>query len=323
MAAFLLRRALLGVVTLLVVASATFALLHAAPGEPFGQMLEDPRTTPELRQRIRERYGLDQSIPRQYLRYVSGLARGDLGDSYDKRRPVRTLLAERLPRTMLLMGTALMLGFALGILLGTWQAARAGSPGDRWVERATVALGAVPDFWIALTLLLLFGLRLRWFPVGGMTEPITHDYMSLAGQVMDVARHLVLPATALALLVMAMVARHQRAALLDTLPEDHIRTARAKGVPQAQVIRRHALRTALLPTITLFGLTLPALVGGAVLVESTFSWPGMGQLAVESIAARDYPVVLGVTLTASALVVVGGIVSDLLMTRADPRTRRG
>ncbi len=156
-----------------------------------------------------------------------------------------------------------------------------------------------------------------------MTEPVTHDYLSFAGRVGDVLYHLVLPATALALLVMAFVARHQRATLLDTLPEDFVRTARAKGVPYPRVIRHHALRNALLPTITLFGLSLPALVGGAVLVENTFSWPGMGQLAVEAIAARDYPVVLGVTLVASLVVVIGGIAADLLVQRADPRTRRG
>lgn len=320
---FLVRRLLMGLATIFVVATATFALLHAAPGEPFADQMEDPRFTPEQRALRRKQAGLDAPIPVQYVRYLGALARGDLGESFAKRRPVRTLLAERLPRTLLLMGTALIVGFGLGVVLGAWQAARVGSAGDRWVERITVALGAVPDFWIALALLLLFGLKLRWFPVGGMTEPVTHDYMSFAGRMLDIGHHLVLPATSLALLILSLVARHQRASLLDTLPEDFVRTARAKGVPRAMVVRRHALRAALLPTITLFGLSLPALVGGAVLVESTFSWPGMGQLAVESIAARDYNVVLGVTLVASGMVVLGGILADLLMQRADPRTRHG
>ena len=323
MRAFLLRRLALGLATMLVVATATFALLHAAPGEPFAELMEDPRFTPEQRALRRKAAGLDDPLPVQYIRYIGDVVRGDLGTSLAKRRPVRALLAERLPRTLLLMGTALLLGFAVGIAIGAWQAARAGSAGDRWVGHATVALGAVPDFWIALALLLTFGLKLRWFPVGGMTEPVTHDYMSLAGRIGDVAWHLVLPATALTLLILAFVARHQRAALLDTLPEDFVRTARAKGVSPANVVRHHALRAALLPTITLFGLSLPALVGGAVLIESTFSWPGMGHLAIESIAARDYPVVLGVTLVASAVVVIGGILADLLMLRADPRTRHG
>jgi peptide/nickel transport system permease protein len=321
MAVFLARRLLLGLVTMLVVATATFALLHAAPGEPFASDLDDPRITPEQRALLRTQAGLDDPLAVQYVRFVAGLARGDLGNSYAKRRPVRHLIAERLPRTLLLMGTALLAGFAFGIAIGTWQAARVGQAGDRWVERLTVTLGAFPDFWIALALLLVFGLKLGWFPVGGMTTPVMHDVMALGARILDILHHLFLPATSLTVLVLAVVARHQRAALLDTLPEDYVRAARAKGVPAASVIRRHALRTALLPTITLFGLSLPALVGGAVVIESTFSWPGMGQLAVESINARDYPVVLGVTLTASAVVVLGGIVADLLMLRADPRTR--
>ena len=320
---FLLRRLLMGLGTMFVVATATFTLLHTAPGEPFADQLEDPRITPEQLALRRAQEGLDDPIPVQYVRYLGELARGDLGNSFAKRRPVRTLLAERLPRTMLLMGTALVVGFGLGILLGAWQAAHVGSTGDRWAERITVALGAVPDFWIAFALFFLFGLKLGAFPVSGMTTAVEHDFMSLGARVADIAHHLVLPVTSLALLILSLVARHQRAALLDILPEDFVRTARAKGVPPAIVVRRHALRAALLPTITLFGLSLPALVGGAVLVESAFSWPGMGALAVDAIAARDYPVVLGVTLVASSMVVLGGILADLLMQRADPRTRHG
>ncbi|MBL8961934.1 MAG: ABC transporter permease, partial [Gemmatimonadetes bacterium] len=203
---FLFRRLLMGLATMFVVATATFALLHAAPGEPFADQIEDPRFTPEQRALRRKQAGLDAPIPVQYVRYLGALARGDLGESFAKRRPVRTLLAERLPRTLLLMGTALIAGFGLGVVLGAWQAARVGSTGDRWVERITVALGAVPDFWIALALLLLFGLKLRWFPVGGMTEPVTHDYMSFAWRMLDIGHHLVLPATSLALLILSLVA---------------------------------------------------------------------------------------------------------------------
>lgn len=323
MTALIARRVLIGLVTIAIVATATFALLHAAPGEPFAHLLEDPRTTPEQRTLLRERYGLDLPVPVQYARFVAGIAKGDLGDSFVRRRPVRTLIAEHLPRTLLLMGTALLAGFLLGIAIGVWQAARRGSRGDRWTERLTVALGAFPDFWVALALLLFFGLKLRWFPVGGMTDPTMHDYLPFLGRVGDIVWHLVLPASSLALLIMAVVARHQRAAVLDVLPEDYVRTARAKGATAASVTWRHALRNALLPTITLVGLSVPALVGGAVLIEHTFSWPGMGKLAVESIASRDYPVVLGVTLAASTLVVVGSILTDVAHAWADPRSRRG
>ncbi len=323
MTALVVRRILVGLVTIAIVATATFALLHAAPGEPFAHLLDDPRTTVEQRELLRERYGLDLPLPVQYARFVAGVARGDLGDSYARRRPVRSLLVEHLPRTLLLMGTALLVGFGLGIAIGAWQAARRGSAVDRWTERVTVALGAFPDFWVALALLLLFGLKLRWFPVGGMTDPTMHDYLPYMGRVADIARHLVLPASSLALLIMAVVARHQRAAVLDVLPDDFVRTARAKGATPASVTWRHALRNALLPTITLVGLSVPALVGGAVLVEHTFSWPGMGKLAVDAIVARDYPVVLGVTLAASTLVVVGAILTEVAHAWVDPRTRRG
>ena len=322
MAAFLLRRILLGVATVVAVATLTFVLVHAAPGEPYAFVIDDARFTPQQRATFRARYGLDDPMPVQYLRYMSRIARGDLGDSFTARRPVATVLRERLPRTLLLMGTAILAGFALGVGLGAWQASRAGSRRDRAIAAITVAIGSIPDFWIAIALLLLFALRLRWFPVTGMVDDTMHDYMSPAGKVADVLRHLVLPATSLLLLVVAVVARFQRAAVLDVLPEDFVRTARAKGVPATGVVFRHALRNALLPTITLLGLTLPALVGGAVFVETIFAWPGLGMLAVNAIVTRDYAVVLGVTTLASLMVVVAGISTDVAYTLVDPRTRR-
>jgi peptide/nickel transport system permease protein len=322
MTAFLLRRLLQGVATVLAVTTLTFLLVHAAPGEPYAYVMDDARVTPAQREAFRHRFGLDQPAHVQYGRYLARLATGDLGESFAASRPVATVVAERLPRTLLLMGTAILAGFALGAALGAWQAARRGSWGDRVTETVTVAVGAIPDFWIALALLLVFALRLGLFPVGGMVDATMHDYLSPAGKAIDVLRHLALPATSLVLLVAAVVARFQRAAVLDVLPEDFVRTARAKGLPPAGVVYRHALRNALLPTITLLGLSLPALVGGAVFVETVFAWPGLGQLAIASISARDYPVVLGVTLVASAMVVIAGIVADAAYAWADPRARR-
>ncbi|MCC6769981.1 MAG: ABC transporter permease [Gemmatimonadaceae bacterium] len=323
MIAFLFRRLLQGVAILVTVATVTFVLIHAAPGEPFAGQLDDVRFTPAMQAELRRQRGLDQPLATQYVRYMGRLARGDLDVSLAQQRPVRTILAEALPRTLLLMSAALFGGFALGIVVGALQAARAGSWADRVAGRITVALAALPDFWLALTLLLLFSVRLRWFPVSGLVDPTMHEYLSPLGRLRDVAWHLALPATTMALIFAAVVARYQRQALLDVLPDDFVRSARAKGVSERGVVLRHALRNALLPTITLFGMALPALVGGSLFVEFIFAWPGMGRAAVEALSARDYPVVLGTTLVSSALVVVGSIVADLLAAAADPRLRRG
>ena len=322
MTGFLVRRLLLGVVTVFTVITLTFALIHAAPGEPFVTMIEDGRFSAEHRERLRERFGLDESLSRQYARYLANVARGDLGESFSARRPVAEVLGSALPRTLLLMGVALAAGFILGVLLGIWQAARRDSLLDKTANAATVTIGSIPDFWIAIGLLLLFALQLRWLPVSGMTDAVMHDYMSPAGKAADILRHLVLPGASLALLVLAVVARHQRAALLDVLPEDYIRTAIAKGASPRSVLARHAFRNALLPSITLLGLMLPALVGGAVFVESIYAWPGLGKVALDAIRNRDHPVILGVTLLTSGVVVLAGLIADLAYAAADPRTRR-
>lgn len=323
MIALVLRRLGLGLVTMLLVTTGTFALIHAAPGEPFAPLLEDSRITPEIRAAFREANGLDLPVSQQFARYMGQLVRGDLGKSLTLGRPVATLIRERMPRTLLLMGTALVIGFALGILLGVRQAEHAGSPFDRWTERITVALGALPDFWIALALLLVLAFTLGWFPVSGMVDASMHEFYSPLRKVRDIAWHLTLPALSLAILVTAGVARFQRAAVLEALPNDYIRSARAKGLSRAAVVRRHALRNALIPTITLFGLSLPSMVGGAVFIETIFGWPGVGSLAVQAIGRRDYPVVLGVTLAASVMVVIAGAIADLAYGWADPRTRHG
>ncbi|MCC6928819.1 MAG: ABC transporter permease [Gemmatimonadaceae bacterium] len=323
MVTFLCRRLLQGVAILFVVATVTFALIHAAPGEPFAATMEDSRVTPEMRAELRRQYGLDQPIATQYARFVAQVVRADLGRSITQRRPVRTILGEAIPRTLLLMTVALIAAFALGVVTGAVQAARAGSRLDRVAGRVSVAFSALPEFWLALALLFLFGWRLRWLPISGMVDATLHEYLSPAGKLRDIAAHLALPAASIALIFAAVVARYQRQAMVDILPDDFVRTARAKGVRERSIVLRHALRNALLPTITLMGLALPALVGGSVFVENIFSWPGMGRVIVEALGARDYPVVLGATLVGSLFVVLGAILADLLSAAVDPRLRRG
>ena len=318
----LLRRLRFGIVTILAVTTLTFALVHLAPGEPFGPMLEDSRLSRERVTAFRERYGLDAPLPTQYLRYLANTLRGNLGESFSRQRPVLHVVRDAMPRTLLLMATALLVGATLGIGIGTWQAARRGSLADRVVESFHVIIGAIPQFWIAVGMLLLFAFKLRWFPGGGMVNETMFAYWSRWAQLKDLLWHLVLPASALALLVMALVARYQRATLLDVLPDDYMRTARAKGLRHRTVIARHGLRNALLPTITLLGMLLPALVGGAVFVEVTFSWPGLGVLALDALTTRDYPLMLGTTLLTCTLVVAGNLLADLALAWADPRLRR-
>jgi peptide/nickel transport system permease protein len=230
---------------------------------------------------------------------------------------------------MLLVGAALAAAIPLGMLVGVAQAAwrargdRRGRAADRALGVATLVAHSVPEYWLALGALALLAYRIPLFPVGGMLDAVSYDYLTTGERIVDRLRHLVLPASVLALAALATVARHQRAALVEALGEDHVRTARAKGVPERAVLARHALRNALVPVITLLGLALPALVGGAVFVERVFAWPGMGLAAVQGVEARDYPLVTASVVVGSALVALGALAADLLHAWADPRVRDG
>lgn len=321
MLAFLLRRALQGIAIVFSVATLTFLLVHLAPGEPFGSMLEDPRVTEEMRGEFRARYGLDRPLHAQYVHYLSNVSRGDLGMSFTHRRPVRDVLGEALPRSILLVGTALLLGFTGGIVLGVVQAAVRGSFADRLLTRLTVIFSAVPDFWLALALLVVFARVLQWLPSSGMADEALAAYFTPAQRLVDVLRHMVLPVSSLAIIIFAVVARYQRAAILEVLPEDYIRTAHAKGLRRRDLLRRHAMRNAVLPIITLLGLSLPSLASGALFVETIFAWPGMGSAAVAALSERDYPMVLGAVLAGSVIVVIGSLLTDMLYAAIDPRLR--
>lgn len=321
MAAFLLRRLGQGVAIVALVATISFVLLHAAPGDPFTHLLEDVRLSPDAIATLRARHGLDQPLHVQYGRFLAGAVRGDFGLSFTHQRPVGEVLIEALPNTLLLMSTALVLGFALGIALGALQGARPGGRVDRLTSPVMLVIAALPDFWLALVALMLFASTWRLFPVSGMIDPVVHRYLSAPQRFMDVARHLVLPAGTLAVIVGAAISRFQRAAVAEVLPEPFIRTARAKGVGPRAVVFRHALRNALLPIITLAGLAVPALLGGAVFIETIFAWPGMGRLVVDAVQARDYPIVLAAVVLGSALAVLGGLIADLLYAAVDPRQR--
>lgn len=305
------------------VATISFVLIHLAPGDPFSAAIDNPNVSEAIRERLRVQYGFDRPLPEQFARYVGQLARGELGWSFSHDRPVRDVLAQALPNTLLLMTIALFGSFALGILIAFIQVARRGSATDHVLSGVSLLFLSMPDFWLALLALLAFTYWLPVFPVGGAVDPVMHEYMGLGGRILDRAKHLVLPALTLTLLASASVARYQRAALLDVLPADYIRTARLKGLTERAILRRHALRNALLPIISLIGLSFPALLTGAVFIERVFAWPGMGYALVNAIGSRDYPLVVGAVIIGSIMVMAGSFIADLLYAWADPRLRAG
>lgn len=305
------------------VTTLTFFVVHLAPGDPVATALQNPSVTEAVRNQWRATYGLDKPIAEQYVRWIANVARGQLGYSIKNRRPVSEVIAEALPRTLLLTGLALVLSFGIGISVGLLQAERPRGARDRWLGRVLLVLYSVPDFWLALLVLLLFAYRLGVFPAGGVTDDVTYAYLSRSGQLLDRIKHLVLPVLTLALLSSAGVARFQRAALLAVLPSDWMRTAVAKGLSWRTAVRRHAFRNALLPTITLFGLSLPVFASGAIFIEKVFTWPGMGYMTVTAIAARDYQLVTAGVLVMSVVVVVGALIADIAAAAADPRIRLG
>lgn len=318
--AFIARRLAQGAVVVFVVTTLVFVLLQAAPGDPLTVVAE--RVAPDALDRLRRDFGLDRPIPEQYVRYLGNLARGDFGVSLTQHRPVLNALADAIPNTLLLAAAALLVDFTVGIGLGILQATRHPSRVDTTLSAVTITLYSMPVFWLGLIFLAAFGRGLGWFPAGGATDSITYVSLSTVGRALDRLHHLVLPALTLGLAAAGYTARHQRSAMLEVLSQDFVRTARAKGLRERVVLLRHALRNALLPTITLAGLALPVLLSGSVLVETVFSWPGMGRLAAESIGRRDYPMVTGAAILAAVMVVLGNILADLSSRAADPRLRR-
>lgn len=318
---YIARRLGQAAVIVAIVAAITFALIHLAPGDPFSAILENPNVSEKVRATLRAQYGLDRPLAEQFFRYVNALAHGELGWSFSHDRPVREVLSSALPNTLLLMSVALVGSFTLGILIALFQVARKGTAIDRTLSAITLFFFSMPDFWLGILALLAFTYWLPIFPVGGAVDPVMHEFLSLGGRIMDRLRHLALPALTLTVLASATVARFQRAALLDVLPADYVRTARLKGLTERQVLRRHVLRNALLPIITLIGLSFPALLTGAFFIEKIFAWPGMGYAVVTAIGARDYPLVVGGVIIGSILVTLGSLLADLLYAWADPRLR--
>ena len=316
----ILRRLLALVPLVWLVATLTFVVVQAAPGS-YADTIDNPRLSPETRELISARYGLDRPPLEQYLSWLGAVVTGDLGTSFMYKQPVSTVLARALPPTLLLAGAALLFDLVLGLVLAVAAARRPYGWVDRITSILSLGLYGIPSFWLAGLFILVFSLLLGWFPASHMHSV---DAARLTGlpRLVDLLRHLALPALCLGLVGAAGTARYLRATLLDVRSSRFMLAARARGIPERRLLWVHALRPALLPVVTLLGLSLPILVSGSVVIETIFSWPGMGQVAYNAARARDIPLILGATLIGAAAVILGNLVADVLYAVVDPRTRR-
>lgn len=314
----LLRRRLVGsIFVLLIVILGTFFLLEAAPGDAVDAYIGSIGGDAGLAELLRQRWGLDQSIWTRLATYLWALLHLDLGQSVAFSRPIRDILLERLPNTLLLMGSATALSFFLGSALGIVAGARPGSFRDRFLSIGSLALYAVPGFWLALVLVIVFAVDLRWFPIAGI-ETIASGKTGLA-RAADIIHHLVLPVTALGFIYLALYLRMMRAGMAEVWRQDFVMALRARGIPRRRIVLAHVARNALLPLVTMLGLQSAQMLGGSVVIESVFSVPGLGRLAQEAVAARDTPLLLGIILISAVLVVVINLLVDLAYAFLDPR----
>ena len=318
---YIVKRLLQAIPLLLGIATITFFIVHTAPGDPMDVYMEKQyrkEVDPRVIEALRHKYGLDQPLPVQYVKWLRNLAHGDLGESFRYRRPVLDLVEERIPYTLQITVLALLLGAALGIALGIISAVKQYSALDKITTVGSLVFYSMPEFWLAVMLVLVFAVNLRWLPTS-QTRSLDYELFSWSGKVLDRVWHLILPVFVLGVASAAGTARYMRNQLLEVLSEEYVLAARARGLSERAVILKHALRNALIPIITIYGLELPFLLGGAVLVEKVFAWPGMGLLAVEAVEARDYPIILATSMIAAVLVVLGNLLADIIYAVVDPR----
>jgi peptide/nickel transport system permease protein len=294
------------------VAVISFLLIHIIPGDPAAVMLGTDATPQEIA-KLREDLGLNEPLHVQFYRWISKVLRGDLGDSFFMGRPVAVALAERLPATILLAVAALFFALLIGMPAGIIAAVKRGSIIDQLVMIIALIGVSLPSFWIGLNLILVFSVALRWLPSGGYV-PLTENFF-------DGLRCLLMPAFALGFMQAALIARMTRSSMLEVLRQDYIRTARSKGLSERVVVGLHALKNAMIPILTVIGTAFGVLLGGAVIVETVFAYPGIGRLVVSAVQRRDYPVIQGALLLISSLYVLVNLLVDILYTLIDPRIK--
>jgi len=318
---YILRRLLLAIPTLFGICVIVFLLLHLAPGSPTAGGPDTlRRSSGRAAEEMRRLYALDRPLPEQFARWIGRVVRLDLGESFVDHRPVSRRIREALPHTLVLNGFALLLAFGLAVPLGVLAGGKPEGVFDRLSGTALFALYSLPTFWAALLLQTLFSVKLRWLPLYGVSADAPGAGLDA---VVDRLAHLALPVTCLTYGTLAFVARLVRSGVAEARASDYVLAARARGASRVQALWRHALRNALLPLITLFGLLLPALLSGSVIVERIFAWPGLGRLYFDSILARDYPVIMGLSLVAAVAMLAATLVADIALAAADPRVRDG
>lgn len=317
MTRYIIGRVLGAIPLLLGISLLMFLLVNVAPGNPFQELLLNPGTRPQDVQALKEAYGLDKPLPVRYFVWLGNVVQGDFGNSLKNYTSVRESVLSRLPNTLKLTVAAFVLALIFSIPVGVYSAVRRNSVFDHIATVASVAGVSIPVFWLGLMLILIFAVQLGWLPTGGVV-PTRGE----AGFLVQL-KHLILPAFVLAITEIAGWTRYIRGQMLEVIRQDYIRTAQAKGLRERLVIFRHALRNALLPLVTLFGLTIPAFFSGALVTETIFAWPGIGLLTFEAATQRDYPVIMGTVMFSAFLVIVGNLLSDIGYSLLDPRIKQG
>jgi peptide/nickel transport system permease protein len=314
---YLAKRLLQTIPSILAILVLTFFLIHTMSGDPISMIVgEGFETDPAFVERMRSKFGLDKPLHIQFILYITNALQGDFGYSiYGP--PVTRLILERLPATLMLTGTGLLFALIIGTLLGVLSASKPSSLRSGIISTISVAGYAIPVFWLAQMMVLLFALQLGWLPVSGMTS--LRKNLTGINHVIDVLKHLLLPALALGIHQLALISRLTRSSMLEVLREDYIVTAKAKGLNQRKIIYWHALRNAILPVVTITGMQLGFLLAGAVLTETVFSWPGIGRLMYTSLLSRDYPVLMGIFIVISISVIIANLVTDTIYAYLDPR----
>lgn len=299
----------------------SFFVIHLAPGKPTDiQTSLNPKVSYEARLRLERLYGLDKPLPLQYLNWLKRFATLNFGSSYVDNRNVLDKISERIPITLLINISSLILILGIGIPLGIISAVKRKSIIDR-LSTIFVFIGfSTPEFWLALLLMSLFGISLGLVPISGI-KSLDFEYFTLTGKILDVARHLILPVAIAAFGSLAGISRYMRSSMIGTIRQDFIRSARVKGLSESQVLYKHALKNAILPVITVLGLSIPGLIGGSVIFESIFAIPGMGRLFYDSVMARDYPTIMGILSIGAILTLLGNLLADIAYSYADPRMR--
>jgi len=325
MLAYLIRRSLIGLVTLVIITLIVFGLIRNMPGTPL--TLDESVTDPSIQisaedlERLKASYGLDKPWPLAYVHWVGRLCVGDMGQSFHHKRPVVEVISSRFFATLVVSISSLFLTYLLSIPLGLFATVRSGKLDERTMSTSLYILYSLPSMVAALYLQIYLAVKLEWLPLYGMTTSETFDSLSTMGQAWDITKHAMMPVICSTYGGLAFMSRFVYSNMQEVIRQDYIRTAKAKGLSPSRVLIHHAFRNTLIPLVTLMGLTLPGLLGGSIIIEQIFQWPGMGKLYFESIGTRDYPVIMGLTLMFSVLTLLGQLLADVLYAVVDPRVR--